>query len=248
MTNAGYTPAFGTIYNGTLFGRWPTAAVWASLLPLIDAKGHIEMTHEAIAGMTGWPMELLREGIVQLCQPDPGSRSRAEDGRRLVSLDTRGWGWRVVNVQMYRDRASGRDQIEDGRNAAKVKRYRERHREAPPDTARHRATPPDTHSDSYANTDSNKKKTSLRSVSARARRCPTDFEISEAMREWARREAPDTDIDAETLKFRDHEYAEPKSDWPAAWRTWMRRALDFKPRQRVTDEPQLTWRPGPEDC
>lgn len=38
-----------------------------------------------------------------------------------------------------------------------------------------------------------------------------------------------------------------KHDWDGTWRNWCRRAPDFKPRQRVTDEPVLTWRPGPED-
>lgn len=155
----GYTPAFASLYTGTLYGKWPTAAVWASLLPLIDSRGHIEMTHEAIAGMTGWPIDLLRQGITELEQPDPGSRSAAEDGRRLVRLDlARNWGWRVVNVQKYRERASGRDQVTDGRNAEKVRRYKERHRKTPVDTAGHPKDTADTNSYSNTNTDSNKEK------------------------------------------------------------------------------------------
>jgi hypothetical protein len=160
----GYTPAFDTIYTGTLYGKWPTAAVWASLLPLIDAKGEINHSPEAIAGMTGWPLELLLEGLRALEQPDPRSRSKAEDGRRLVRLDPeRDWGWRVVNVSLYRAKAAGLNQVADGRNAQKVRRYKERHRRTPGDTAghqRHRETPETPHSDSY--TDSDKEKNSVR--------------------------------------------------------------------------------------
>ncbi len=66
----------------------------------------------------------------------------------------RTWGWRVVNIQSYRDKASGRQQVIDGRNAEKVKRYKERHRKTPADTKGHRRTPTHTHTaDSDSNTD-----------------------------------------------------------------------------------------------
>jgi hypothetical protein len=157
---AGYTPAFSSIYDGTLFGKWPTAVVWASLLPLIDAQGEINLSYEAIAGRTGWPMDLLKRGIDELMQPDPGSRSGAEEGRRMVLLnpEQRSWGWRIVNVRVYRDRASGKDQVTDGRNAEKVKRYKERHRKTPTDTDGHRRTPSDTYSDSDSDSDSDTNK------------------------------------------------------------------------------------------
>jgi hypothetical protein len=112
------------------------------LLPLIDKHGNIEMTYEAIAGMTGWPMALLREGITQLCQPDPGSRSRAADGARLVLLDPdRPWGWRAVNHALYRERArlqSKNDrEVQSGKNA---RRLNDRRR--PPETAEKSRGPP----------------------------------------------------------------------------------------------------------
>jgi len=149
----GYTPAFDTLYTGTLFGKWPTAAVWASLLPLINARGEINLSYEAISGMTGWPMNLLRQGIEALCQPDPHSQSKAEGGRRLVPIDPgREWGWRAVNVAIYRQKASGANQVLDGRNAEKVRRYKERHRETPPDT---NGTP--THTQTHTHTQTEEK-------------------------------------------------------------------------------------------
>jgi hypothetical protein len=155
----GYTPAFDSIYTGTLYGKWPAAAVWASLLPLIDVRGEINLSHEAIAGVTGWPIDLLRAGIDALCQPDPRSRSKAEDGRRLVLIDpNRDWGWRAVNVGLYRAKAAGANQIADGRNAEKVRRYKERHRKTPADTGGHHETPETPHSYS----DSDKEKNSVR--------------------------------------------------------------------------------------
>jgi hypothetical protein len=38
--------------------------------------------------------------------PDPGSRTGDLDGRRLELIDpARGWGWRVINHGIYRERA-----------------------------------------------------------------------------------------------------------------------------------------------
>lgn len=139
---SGYTPVFSTVFNGTLSGKWPTLPVWLTILPLADWRGHIDMTPEAISGRTGWPIDLLLEGINELCKPDPRSRSQIEEGRRLVLIDpARDWGWRVVNIEKYRDKASGRNQVEDGRNAEKVRRYKEGHRRTPEDTGGHRQTP-----------------------------------------------------------------------------------------------------------
>lgn len=102
----GYTPAFDTIYDGTLYGRWPAAAVWASLLPLIDQQGRIDRSLQAIAGMTGWPLDLLTQGIQQLMEPDEHSRTPGHDGRRLVPIDPdRSWGWIAVNHGKYREKA-----------------------------------------------------------------------------------------------------------------------------------------------
>lgn len=75
-------------------------------------------------------------------------------------------------------------------------------------------------------------KPSLRSGSAQARktrRCPPEFAITPELREWARAESPGVDVDRETASFKDHEFRTPHSDWPAAWRNWMRRAMDMRP-------------------
>lgn len=57
-------------------------------------------------------------------------------------------------------------------------------------------------------------------------RCPGDFEVTEALRAIAAELPPDFDLDAETRKFRDFEFKQPRKDWPACWRTWMRNARD----------------------
>lgn len=149
---SGYTPAFESIYTGSLHGQWPTAAVWASLLPLIDARGRIDMSFQAIATMTGWPIDLLRQGIAKLEEPDADSRSPAEEGRRLVKLDpNRSWGWRVVNHGLYKERAREKQRSADGRNAEKVREWRNRQNK---DVTRCNPNEPDVTSRTLSDSDS----------------------------------------------------------------------------------------------
>lgn len=87
------------------------------------------------------------------------------------------------------------------------------------------------------------------SARARSRTVPEDFAITEDMRSWAKEKCPNVDIDAETEKFRDHEFRDPHSNWIAAWRQWMRRCIEFVPRGTNGIEPpkpKRTWRP-PDD-
>lgn len=78
---------------------------------------------------------------------------------------------------------------------------------------------------------------------ARARVVPQDFVITDGMRQWAKAKCPHVDIDAETEKFRDHEYRDPHSNWEAAWRQWMRRAPEFQ-RGNGTKNEDTGWRPS----
>lgn len=234
ITGGGYAPVFQSVFRGTLCGRWPDLPVWLTLLPLMDSRGEIDMTHEAIAALTGWPIELLRQAIAALEQPDPRSRSQAEEGRRLVRLEAgRDWGWRVVNHAMYRAKASdlnqSRRQIEDGRNAEKTRRYRERQRHAPADTGK---TPADTGKDTgttdyrLQTSDKNSLPSKTRGESARAKRstrCPPDFIPDLAV---ASALLPDIDAQAEAQKFRDWEFKTPRSDWAATWRNWVQRCKE----------------------
>ncbi len=71
----------------------------------------------------------------------------------------------------------------------------------------------------------------LPSVVPRARgrpskRCPEDFEVTAELRAWAAEKAPGVDVDRETEAFRDWEFRDAKSDWPATWRRWMRKAAE----------------------
>jgi hypothetical protein len=56
-----------------------------------------------------------------------------------------------------------------------------------------------------------------------SRRVPESFSPDEA---FALAALPDLDIKTEVAKFRDCEFAKPRKDWPATWRTWIRNCKD----------------------
>ena len=173
--------------------------------------------------MTGWPRELLLEGIRQLMEPDPHSRTPGHEGVRLVPLvEGRPWGWQAVNHTLYREKARKANfdaaRVEDGRNAA---RMAERRDEAttredprgPADTDSTRADPP---SDSYSNTDKRERR------AKRSSRVPADFPPDLSLASGL----SGIDIAAEVQKFRDWEFKTPRSDWAAAWRNWVQRCRE----------------------
>jgi len=66
-----------------------------------------------------------------------------------------------------------------------------------------------------------------------ATRAPEAFEVSEQMWAWAQEQGvAHQSIERETAKFLDHHNAKDTlfSDWPAAWRKWMRNVVDYSAR------------------
>lgn len=58
------------------------------------------------------------------------------------------------------------------------------------------------------------------------KRCPEDFTLTPDLRKWAASEAPGVNVDRETEKFKDYEFAKPRTDWLATWRNWIRTAAE----------------------
>lgn len=227
----GYTPVFNSVFDGSLYGKWPDSAVWLTMLALCDKRGNVDMSFQAIAGRTGWPMDLLVQGIGALMQPDSYSRSTAEEGRRLIPLvEGRSWGWHVVNHAAYREKArlQGKDaaRTASGEDAARKRQERGVSPEVPRSPPENEKSPEVPLSDSYADTSSEQHR-KRGADTRRGTRIPDPFPIPEELREWAKRETPDVDLDKSTAEFLDYWRGVTgqkgcKLDWPATWRNRMR--------------------------
>lgn len=126
---AGYTPLFDSLTTGTLCGKWPDIGLWPIILSLCDRAGHVDVTPAYLAGITGLPVAEITACMERFCAPDPGSRSREENGARLRLIDPdRAWGWVVVNKEKYREKARlmSRDaqRTESGYDAERKRRAR----------------------------------------------------------------------------------------------------------------------------
>lgn len=109
-----YGKIFDSIYDGTLYGNWEAIATFQQFIVLANADGIVDMTPQAIAARTSFPLDLLQRGIKFLESPDPYSRTPGDEGRRIALIDPehRPWGWRIVNHGKYvrlRDMAQKRE-------------------------------------------------------------------------------------------------------------------------------------------
>ena len=59
-----------------------------------------------------------------------------------------------------------------------------------------------------------------------SKKCPVDFEVSAELTSWAAEKVPGLDTAYETEKFLDYTFATARTDWPATWRQWMRKAYE----------------------
>ncbi|MBC7604313.1 MAG: DUF1376 domain-containing protein [Ramlibacter sp.] len=65
------------------------------------------------------------------------------------------------------------------------------------------------------------------------RKCPGSFALTPELLEFAGK-FPTVDCQAETEKLRDHTFKNAISDWPGAWRNWIRRAADGAQQTRAS--------------
>lgn len=123
----GYAKIFASIYDGTLAEHWQALVTFQQLMILSNARGVVDMTPFSISRRTGIPLEIIEAGIAVLAAPDPRSRSKEADGRRIVLLDPgRDWGWRLVNHAYYRGLMSATDKKEADRIRIAEKRDKAR--------------------------------------------------------------------------------------------------------------------------
>lgn len=131
-----YGKVFRQIFTGSLYGKFEATVTLQAAIVLSDKEGYLHYTAAALAGATGYPMDVVTKGLHDLMQPDPSSRSTEHEGRRIVPLDDTGNGFQVVNKAKYaamRDADEMREQAKERqrRHRAKGKDVTPRHAPSP---------------------------------------------------------------------------------------------------------------------
>ena len=99
-----FAKVFSQIFDSTIAEDYKVRHIFMDLLVMSDSDGVVDKTPEAISRIANVPLEYVKAGLQALSQPDPKSRTKDHDGRRIQLIDVeRDWGWRIVNFQKYRE-------------------------------------------------------------------------------------------------------------------------------------------------
>jgi len=102
----GYTKLFSSIITSTIWQEDDkTRILWITLLALSDEAGKVEGSIPGIARMAGISIPECETSLQKLMRPDPYSRSKEYDGRRIEDAEG---GWVILNRIKYRDKKASR--------------------------------------------------------------------------------------------------------------------------------------------
>jgi hypothetical protein len=120
----GYTKLFASIVHSTIW-RAPNhiRLVWVTMLALANRDGVVEASIPGLADAARVTLEECEEALEALMSPDPYSRTKDHEGRRIEEADG---GWLLLNYAVYRDRMSKEHQRELARKRKQRQRNRER--------------------------------------------------------------------------------------------------------------------------
>lgn len=117
-----YTKLFNSIITSSLWLEPDqTRLVWITMLALADKNGEVQASVPGLARLAGVPLDACQTALAALSAPDPHSRTKIAEGRRIVEIDG---GWELINHPKYRKMASEEDKREQ--NANRQARHRAR--------------------------------------------------------------------------------------------------------------------------
>lgn len=132
---------FESMYEGSMVGVGAVKfAVWgyviAKMRPDSELGAVVSLNSRLLAPILGESIDAVQDAIDWLCSPDPESRTKAEDGKRLVRLGQ--FDYRVVNGAYYRelrDEEKRREQLriaqQKFRDKQKAKTITDIHKKSP---------------------------------------------------------------------------------------------------------------------
>lgn len=119
----GYTKLFGSILESTIWLESPPVKiVWITMLAMCDRDGVVEASVPGLAKRAGVERGHCEQALALFLAPDPDSRTRDYEGRRIEPVYG---GWRLLNYDVYRERASKEEKQEKDR----LRKARQRERD-----------------------------------------------------------------------------------------------------------------------
>lgn len=113
---------FGSILDSTVwFEDDSTRLVWVTMLAMADSKGYVGASVPGIANRARVTVEQAEKALAVFLAPDPRSRSKEHDGRRIAEVER---GWVLLNYLKFReqrDQETRRAQYRESKARARVK-------------------------------------------------------------------------------------------------------------------------------
>ena len=105
-----YGKHFESMYTGSMMGQGALAfAVWGYVISHVK-DDTIELNPRLLAALIGEGEHNIKATLAAFCRPDPHSRTKDEDGRKLIKIGE--FAYRVVNAKKYRSMRNEEDRRE----------------------------------------------------------------------------------------------------------------------------------------
>jgi hypothetical protein len=217
----GYTKLFPSIVHSTVW-RAPNATrlVWITMLALADRDGQVEASLPGLADAARVSLDECTEALQYLQQPDPWSRTKDFQGRRIVPTDG---GWLLLNHEKYRRKLDAEDR--KTRAAERQKRHRDRRRDVTErdSNAASRDVTEVTTKQRAAATSSATAEAGSPSESGTLTYSPPDDWTPNASHRGRCLELS-IDLEREAEAFRLYEFRRPIADWDRRFSLWLHNA------------------------
>jgi hypothetical protein len=118
---SGYAKLWSSIVHSTVWQEpLPTKVVWVTMLALSDMRGYVGASVPGLAHAAGVTVPECEAALERFLAPDPYSRTKEHEGRRIVVEDG---GWRLLTYEKHREAKAEEDRRIQNREAQK--RWRE---------------------------------------------------------------------------------------------------------------------------
>lgn len=119
-----YVKLFNKILDSSIADNRKLRHFFTDLLLCSDPDGNVVMTKSAISLRIRATIEEVEWGLNELMKSEDGSGTMDHQGRRIEPLDGHGYGWKILNYELYRDIKSARQLREE--TAERVRRHRDK--------------------------------------------------------------------------------------------------------------------------
>jgi hypothetical protein len=122
----GFTKLFSSITDSTIWAEdSDTRVVWVTMLAMAERDGFVPASIPGIANRARVSIATAEAAIAKFMAPDPYSRSKEHDGRRVEEAER---GFQLLNYAKFRDMRDQENRRETNRKAQKEHRAREKAR------------------------------------------------------------------------------------------------------------------------